>query len=99
MAPAGLGKLYRLSFARCRIQIKLLSFFGLSPEQSGGRLLAHNLEAPLDRYESSIAKTHEIRLLQLRRERKTESQRLDNLKKGLQAQLTTKADNRKIYAA
>lgn len=54
----------------------------------------------MDRYEFSIiTKTHEIRLLQLRQERKTESQRLDNLKKGLQAQLTTKADNRKTHAA
>ncbi len=61
---------------------------------------SRNLEAPMDRYEFSIiTKTHEIRLLQLRQERKTESQRLDNLKKGLQAQLTTKADNRKTHAA
>lgn len=50
-------------------------------------------------YEAPIPKTHENQLLQLRHERKMESRRLDNLKKELQAQLTTKADTRERQAA
>jgi len=42
----------------------------------------------MDHYGSSALKTHEIRILQLRQERKMESQRLFNLKKGLQHQMT-----------
>ena len=53
----------------------------------------------MHRYESPSPKTHENQLLQLRHERKMESQRLDSLKKELQAQLTTKAETEERRAA
>jgi hypothetical protein len=49
-------------------------------------------------YQGSSPKTHENQLLQLRHERKMESQRLDHLKKELQAQLTMKAEQERHAA-
>jgi len=50
-------------------------------------------------HQGSSPKTHENQLLQLRHERKMESQRLDHLKKELQAQLTMKAVTQERHAA
>ena len=52
----------------------------------------------MERYQPLINKTHESQLLQLRQERKMESQRLNNLKKGLQLQLTAKVIHRNAEA-
>ncbi|MGA9039776.1 MAG: hypothetical protein WB421_04520 [Terriglobales bacterium] len=52
----------------------------------------------MERYQPLINKTHEIQILHLRQERKTESLRLDNLKKGLQQQLTTRVIHRDTEA-
>lgn len=53
----------------------------------------------MDRYESSFAKTHEIQLLQLRQERKMESQRLDDLKKELRRRSPTGVNGQETRAA
>jgi len=41
----------------------------------------------MNRYEPSLSKKHEVRMQELRRERKTEGRRLDGLKKALQTRL------------
>jgi hypothetical protein len=53
---------------------------------------------PYEPRSAKTHKTHESYLLKLRLERKMESQRLDNLKKNLQA-LASKTDNRTAQAA
>ena len=52
-----------------------------------------------NRYGSSILKTHEAQIQQLRHERKTESKHLDELKKGLRTKLVTKGDDGEIRVA
>jgi hypothetical protein len=53
---------------------------------------------PYEPHSAKTHKTHESYLLKLRLERKLESQRLDSLKKNLQA-LASKTDNRTAQAA
>jgi hypothetical protein len=50
------------------------------------------------RYEVSPEK-HETQILHRRRERKIESQRLENLKKNLRSQMNRKTESRNIQAA